>query len=109
MTTITTKAENWIHDTVEITIHSDKEFTVQGYKFRIGEPVVHGEEGDHFIIEITPVYSLEHSDTESHFAVSRDLKPSKWSDSLYHVSDTGIERSADSIPAVVAKMVAYLF
>lgn len=102
------KAENWLHDKVEVTQTSAKEFEVQGYPFRIGEVRIVDEDKD-TVFEFTDVYSLDHDKEKPSYTVSRDLKPGKYSDELFHASEGDISRTGKSVIEVIAKIVAMCY
>jgi hypothetical protein len=101
-------AENWINPKIEVKQTSAMGFQIQGYDFLIGDiKIIEPFEGD--VFETTEVFSLSHNKETPMYIVSRDLTPSKYSDSSFHGQDGDIERSGKSVHEVIAKLVAMCF
>ncbi len=106
MQKLTFKAENWVRDEVEVTVNDDGTFIIQGDKFWLGEPRVSKSEEADMEWESIDVYSEAHSSTVI-WTVTRDLRPDRWSDSLYHIIEGDSERTGKTAIEAVAKMVAW--
>jgi len=103
MTLVTTAAENWINDKVEIKILDENNFEVQGYTFRKGTPTIIDD------FEFTPVFSLEHDKVAPTYEVVRELVVNKWSTEGYQIREGDIERVGETVEAAVAKIVAMCY
>ena len=104
--TLTFPAQNWTGKDVEVTMTSETEFEIYGYKFRIGEPTYNGEPTERFYFESVGIYSLSHDTKEPSFYAGR-FPNDKYPD--YTISEAGIERSASTIVEVVALIAAMCY